>query len=379
MIGLMSGTSMDAIDGCCVKLWQDESGFHHKFLSVGSRNIPDNIKDRLFACLAGKGDVLREICTLNMVLGSLFADVAGQVMYEAGLKADDITAVASHGQTIYHQPPLGEGLVGSTLQIGEPSVIAERLGVTTIGDFRIRDMAVGGQGAPLVCLSDQLLFQDHETSRCVQNIGGIANVTVLPAKKLDLDITAFDTGPGNMLIDAAMRHYFNQQFDENGRAAAKGIIDKTLLNALLKHPFLIENPPKTTGREQFGEEFFAQLMQEYSGLFPEDVIATLTMFTAKSIHKAYDDFIFPKYPIQEIILGGGGTANPILIKMLTDLFSSSHQQVKISTHEAWGISNQYKESLAFAILGWATLTGQSGNIISCTGADRPALLGKIIL
>lgn len=379
MIGLMSGTSMDAIDGCCVKLWHDEQGFHHEVLSTGSKPMPRNIRDRVMACINNKGPVLREICSLNMVIGQLFADVATMVMYDAGLRAENINGIGSHGQTVWHQPPLGEGLIGSTLQIGEPTVIAERLGVTTVGDFRVRDIAVGGQGAPLVCYADQLLFQDDVKNRCVQNIGGIANVTVLPSRKSSSEVIAFDTGPGNMLIDLAMRHFFERPYDEDGAIAASGTVNQTLFDQLISHEYLGWELPKTTGREMFGDDFFKQLIERHPEISPQDWVSTLTAFTVQSIAGAYEKFVFPTYEVEEVIVGGGGVKNKHMMVELTSALKVLKPDICVVTHDDFDIDNQYKEALAFAILGWATLTGQAGNIPSCTGADRPAVLGKIIL
>lgn len=380
VIGLMSGTSVDAIDACVARLWMEDGRLRYDLLGTYTHHIPVHLQKRLLACMTNKPVPLKEICSLNMVVGILFSDAAFGLMNTIPLPPSEVDCIGSHGQTLYHLPPPTQGLLGSTLQIGETSVIAERTGVTTIGDFRVRDMAVGGQGAPLVCLADQLLFQDETVGRCIQNIGGIANVTVLPPKRDGKDIIAFDTGPGNMLIDGAMAALFDRPMDENGDVAASGKVDEVLLSELMAHHYLDADPPKSTGREMFGAYFLQELLDRHRAMPKENLIATLTAFTARSIADAYRRFVFPGYPqISEVVLGGGGVYNRTLMRMLKDsLVDAGPSDLKLKTHEDFGVPDKYKEALAFAILAWATMQELPGNIPSCTGADRAVVLGKMV-
>jgi len=266
--------------------------------------------------------------------------------------------------------------MGSTLQIGEPSIIAQRTGITTVADFRPRDMAAGGEGAPLVPYADYYLFAHRRLSRAVQNIGGIANVTFLPPRCTPDDIIAFDTGPGNMVIDAAVAMAGNENLrcDRGGRIAATGTIDKKLLGEMLRHPFFKRRPPKSTGREEFGTAFTKQIYKRAAdkGLSHADIVATVTAFTAVSIAGAYRRFL-PQMP-DEVVLCGGGAHNSTLIEMLR----SELPEVKMLTTGDLGISVDAREAVSFAILARATIKGIANNVPGATGAQKPAVLGKII-
>jgi anhydro-N-acetylmuramic acid kinase len=283
--------------------------------------------------------------------------------------------VASHGQTVSHTP--SSRPFAATLQIGEPSLIAQRLGVPVVSDFRAADMSAGGQGAPLVPYVDWCLLTHPTRSRAIQNIGGIGNVTYLPADAAPEQVLGFDTGPGNMLIDAAAAWFSNGtlNFDKVGQIAASGTVDYDLLVWLLEHPFLAQQPPKSAGREEFGKEFFDREIlprqEHWSRERAKDVVATLTAFTAYSIFEAYRSFL-PTMP-DELIVGGGGARNPTLMRMLTEKFSG----VLVTGHEAFGIDSEAKEALAFAVLANETLLGKPANLPSVTGASKPVILGKI--
>jgi anhydro-N-acetylmuramic acid kinase len=287
--------------------------------------------------------------------------------------------VGSHGQTVYHNPRGkrdGNRTIRSTLQIGEPSIIAQRTGITTVADFRPRDIAAGGEGAPLVPYADYVLFGDNRLSRAVQNIGGIANVTFLPGGCKQDDIIAFDTGPGNMVIDSIVRLISGgkRHFDRGGKIAARGTVDKRLLSELLRHPFLRRRPPKSTGRGEFGASFAEQVYRRAAkkGLADADIVATITAFTASSIAQAYHQFL-PAIP-DEVILCGGGAHNDALVEMLrTEL-----PDVKMLSTDDFGISVDAKEAVSFAILAWATIKGITNNVPAATGAEQPVVLGKII-
>jgi anhydro-N-acetylmuramic acid kinase len=286
----------------------------------------------------------------------------------------DVALIGSHGQTIYHALDASSS-VRSTLQIGEAAVIRARTGVTTVADFRVADVAVGGQGAPLVSYVDWLLLRHPALTRTVQNIGGIANVTYLPPDDDPAGVLAFDTGPGNMLIDDAARRATAgaRTFDRDGKLAAQGQVDETLLGELLAHGHLAQPPPKTTGREQFGTSFGAEVWvrAEARGLEGRDILATVTAFTAASIEDAYHRFL-PQMP-DEVILGGGGASNLTLVAMLRQRLSPA----RVIAHEAVGLTSDAKEAVAFAVLAYEAIHNRPGNLPSCTGAKSQAVLGKI--
>jgi anhydro-N-acetylmuramic acid kinase len=398
VLGLMSGTSVDAVDACLVCLSSSTNGpgndtdkvassgkLDFEILATHTRPMPDPLRARLLRAMADKHIELEELCALNVVVGELFAETALELLQSHGLPPAQVDCIGSHGQTLYHWPPppsqAASGRLGGTLQIGEPAIIAEKTGIDTIADFRPGDMAAGGQGAPLVCFADCLLFEDAHMGRCIQNIGGIANVTVVPAKtarEQGQSALAFDTGPGNMLMDAAMTHFYGRPYDENGATAASGALHAPLLEYLLAHSYLRCDPPKTTGREDFGEAFFRELPARFPGISPADWLATLAHYTAQSIVEAYERFIFPRYAVGEMIIGGGGARNAFLLTTLGRLFRERGRAIALKTHADFGIPDQYKEALAFAILAWAARTGRPNNVPECTGATHPVILGKFL-
>ena len=368
LIGLMSGTSVDAVTATAVQLGGAVPDVHVELLESHQHPIPPDTAEQVRRpAELSAADVAR----LNVRIGELFAQAALALIDDLGLSAGDVDAIASHGQTIAHLPE-----EGATLQIGEPSVIAERTGMLTVAEFRYRDMAAGGQGAPLVPLADYALFRNESGSRAVQNIGGIANVTWLPAG-CDLgDVLAFDTGPGNMVIDEVVRLGTGgeQEMDEDGALAARGKVDDQQLARLLSQPYFALKPPKTAGREQFGCEYAAQTYRELAeaGLSLEDCLATVTALTAASIAESYRTHL-PGLP-DEAIVGGGGAHNSALLAMLRRRLP----EATVVTHDDLGIPNVAKEPLAFAILANETLLGRPGNVPSATGAARAVPLGKIV-
>ncbi len=374
----MSGTSADGIDAVVAELAGSGRQLRARVLAHVHRSFAPAMRQRiLHLCLHG---TVAEICELNFVLGEQFARAALAAIRRAKRQPADIAAIGSHGQTIHHLP---NARTPSTLQIGEAAVIAERTGITTVADFRVRDMAAGGQGAPLVPYADWALFTDQTRPRIVQNIGGIGNLTFLPPRAALDQVVAFDTGPGNMLMDALMAVLTQgrQTFDHNGRWAARGQVSEKLLAELMRHPFLRRHPPKTTGREEFGELFLSRVLASARRLRlgPEDLVATATAFTAASIADAYRRFVFPRLTAGErsglqIILGGGGAKNPTLRRMLAERIGVG----ELLTHEDFGIANAAKEALAFAILAHETLLGHPGNVPGATGARRAVVLGKIV-
>lgn len=378
IVGLMSGTSADGVDAVVAQIRGSGPQLAAKVLAHAHRPFAAALRRRILqAALHGR---VAEICELNFLLGEHFARAALEVIRTAGLKPHDITAIGSHGQTIHHLP---NAKTPSTLQIGEPAVIVERTSITTVADFRVRDMAAGGQGAPLVPYADWALFTDAERPRIVQNIGGIANFTFLPPGALLNDVFAMDTGSGNMVIDAVVTELSRggQSFDRNGRWAAKGRASEKLLAACMAHPYIRRRPPKTTGREEFGEPFVRWFLgKARRARLPDgDIVATVTAFTAASIADAYERFAFPKLEPKsvfklQIILGGGGAKNATLRRMLAERIDVG----QLLTHEDFGIADSAKEALAFAILAHETLQGRPSNVPSVTGASRSVVLGKIV-
>ena len=374
----MSGTSADGIDAVVAEIAGSGRQLRARVLAHAHQPFSPVMRQRiLHLCLHG---TVAEICELNFVLGEQFARATLAVIRRAKRKPGDITAIGSHGQTVHHLP---NARTPSTLQIGEPAVIAERTGITTVADFRVRDMAAGGEGAPLVPYADWVLFTDETRPRIVQNIGGIGNLTFLPPRAELDQVIAFDTGPGNMVIDALVTALSRgrQTFDRDGHWAARGHVSDKLLVEMMAHPFLRRRPPKTTGREEFGEMFLHRMLASARRLRlrPEDIVATVTAFTAATIADAYRRFVFLKLKTGErgalqIILGGGGAKNPTLRRMLAERIGVG----ELLTHEDFGTANAAKEALAFAILAHETLLGKPSNVPTATGARRAAVLGKIV-
>ena len=375
VVGLMSGTSADGVDAAVV----DITRLKVELAAFAMFPYPAALRRQILHLCDPESARLDDICHYNFVLGGIFADAVVKLCRTSGISLSSIDLVGSHGQTIYHNPRAkrcGRRMVRSTLQIGEPSVIAHRTGITTVADFRPRDMAAGGEGAPLVPYADYVLFAHNRLSRAVQNIGGIANVTFLPSGCTQDDIVAFNTGPGNMIIDAiiGLVGRSGQRFDAGGRMAARGTVDKRLLNEMLRHPFLRRRPPKSTGREEFGLAFAKRLYKRAAGkgLTDADIAATATAFTAASIARAYRRFL-PSMP-DEVILCGGGARNNTLVEMLR----GELPEVRMLSTGDFGISVDAKEAVSFAILAWATIKGLANNVPGATGAERPVILGKII-
>lgn len=371
VVGLMSGTSVDGIDAALVEIEGAGPGCGVGLLAFETYPFPPDLKERIHRAFTGGSS--REICELNFLLGEAFAAAVQKVVQKAGKRLHEVDLVGSHGQTIYHIPKAMRG-VNSTLQIGEGAVIAERTGVPVVCDFRPRDIAAGGDGAPLVPYADWVLFSRPGKVRAMQNIGGIANVTVLPGS-VD-DVLAFDTGPGNMIIDHVARAVAadHSAMDEGGKLSALGQVDERLLEALMGHDYLALPPPKTTGREAFGQGFSQGLVDGYDPLRLLDLLATVVRFTADSIARAYRDFILPRFPLDEVIVSGGGVHNETLLARLRAQLAP----VPVLALEDMGLSSDAKEAVAFAILANETIAGNPSNVPSATGALRPVVLGKIV-
>jgi len=375
VVGLMSGTSVDGVDAAVVEIGRGKV----RLLAFDMFAYPASLRRQILDLCRPDSAKLDDICHYNFVLGEVFADAVIKLCSKSGISLSSIDLIGSHGQTIYHQPS-GKRYSGktirSTLQIGEPSVIAQRTGVTTVADFRPRDMAVGGQGAPLVPYADYVLFKHKRLTRAVQNIGGIANVAFLPAGCAQNDIIAFDTGPGNMVIDSIVRLITcgRKRCDTGGKMAAQGTVDKRLLGEMFRHPFFRQRPPKSTGREEFGADFAERIHHRAGkkGLADADIVATVTALTVRSIAQAYHRFL-PTMP-DELILCGGGFHNRTLVEML----HVELPDVKMLSTEDFGISVDAREAVSFAILAWATIKGMTNNVPAATGAERPVILGKIV-
>ncbi len=371
VVGLMSGTSVDGIDAAVVDITEDGEALQVRLLGYVESQIDEGLRQRIHTLFDPELSGIDEVCEVNVLLGEAFADAAALAVRQTGVRAE---LVASHGQTVWHQ--VAPGHTRSTLQLAEPSVIAERLGVTTVADFRPRDIAAGGQGAPLASWADALLFGDEQLSRAVQNIGGIGNVTWVPPGGQWEAMLAFDTGPGNVLMDHAAWRLSGgmQRYDTDGLMAAAGRVDDGQLAELLDHPYFPAQPPKSTGRELFG----AQLVDPFidrcvaRGLKSTDILATLTAFTAHSIADQYRRFL-PGRP-DEVVIGGGGSRNPVLMQLLSELLDPA----QIRLHEEFGLPSLGREAVYFALMGHEAVHGRPNTVPSCTGATHSVVMGKVV-
>lgn len=374
VIGLISGTSMDAIDAAVVELARDGEELQVQLRTFIALPYPSRTR-------AALDEVLNQACgaaalaSLDVEVGEAFAAAAHLALEESGAGAD---LIGSHGQTLCHQPrpDAASGLHASTLQIGEPAVIAQRTGLTTVADFRVADVACGGQGAPLVSYVDYVLLRSPAESRAALNIGGIANLTLLPAGCDASQVIAFDTGPGNMLLDLAVAKLFpdGPGYDRNGQIAARGTANDGLLAWLLADEFFARRPPKTAGREQFGPAFLTRVMEKARalGCAPEDIIATLTELTGRTIA----DALPPGY--QRIIAAGGGVHNRAVMSVLQRSLSRHDPAPQLVSADEFGLPVDAKEAMAFAVLAYETLHGRPSSLPHATGAARAVVLGKIV-
>ena len=375
IIGLISGTSADAIDAAICEITGAPPQIEARIVHAITYPYPEGFQQRVLDAGLPEQSRVDELCQLNADLGEQFASAALAVIDRAGLTAGDIDLIGSHGQTVWHMVE-PSGRATSTLQLGEGAIIAERTGITTVSNFRPRDIAVGGQGAPLTAYADWVLLRHDTHWRAVQNLGGIGNVTFLPPKTDSAsDPLAFDTGPSNSLLDIVTFILTNGAlgYDRDGQLAAQGRVDDEWLSKLLTHPYYDLQPPKSTGRELFGAEMGAALVVEGRalGLSDADIVATLTALSAASIADAYDRFATA--PIAEVILHGGGTRNPVLLHMLRNCLAP----IPVRTHEEIGLDSDNKEALVFALLAHETWHGRPGMHPALTGAQHPVVLGQI--
>lgn len=386
VVGLMSGTSVDGIDAVLAEIGQEEGRIRLVQRAFCTLAWPGELREQIFR-LFTQPVTAAELCRANFQLGALFAQAALTVMAQAGLEPEAVHLIGSHGQTVWHDVD-ARGRVTSTLQLGEAAVIAEETGVTTVADFRVADVAAGGQGAPLVAIFDWLILRPPPRLngveggwRAVQNIGGIGNVTFLPPEGTPEEPLAFDTGPGNVLLDWAVTQATDgrQHFDRDGALARQGRVHQELLARWLSHPYFQQPPPKTTGRELFGPALGQAWLAEAqaAGLSTADFVATLTELTAASIAQAYARFA--PGPVAQVVVGGGGGHNPVLLERLAAwLERELGRPVPVIRHRALGIDDDAKEALAFALLAYLAWQGRPGNLPSCTGARGPRILGKIV-
>ncbi|MFZ1011425.1 MAG: anhydro-N-acetylmuramic acid kinase [Candidatus Sulfotelmatobacter sp.] len=384
--GVMSGTSADGINVALVRFRGAPTRAHPRFELLGhaEHSYPKKVRAAVLAAMNATRASVADLARLNFLLGELYSDAVLSTERQFRLKAD---LVGCHGQTLYHQGEPQRFLgrkVAATWQTGEGAIIAARVSVPVISDFRPADMAAGGHGAPLVPFLDYILFRDARLGRIVQNIGGIANLTAIPAGAAAGDLIAFDTGPGNMVIDAVTQKLFNQPFDRNGRVAASGKILDRVLTEILKRDFFRKKPPKTAGREEFGREFVTKFVRMCGRAAKSDMVATATVLTARSIADALRRFVLavPGSPgkstkghFQEMILSGGGAKNSTLVTILTGELAALGLRLRFS--DEFGLPSAAKEAVAFAVLAHETWHNRTSNVPSATGASRPAVLGKI--
>ncbi|TAL11132.1 MAG: anhydro-N-acetylmuramic acid kinase [Nitrospirae bacterium] len=376
VIGLMSGTSADGVDAVLVDI--GGTGHNLKVRLLAHRTFPYPAEFRVRLLGAMTNGTVADACHLNVVLGEWFAKAALKLLKAARVPAGRVALIGSHGQTLHHLPgprrEPGLGSVRSTLQLGEPAVIAERTGITTVAGFRTRDMAVGGEGAPLTPYLHYLLFHQASRSRVVVNIGGISNLTYLPARGGLGAVRAFDTGPGNMLIDGVMRHVTadRRTFDRGGRLARAGTPSESLLGTLLEHPFLRRRPPKSTGREEFGERFVGYFLRQGKllGLSDADLAATATAYTARTIAGART---FLPGRVDEVLVCGGGAQNAALMGMLQTAWKSA----TVQPVETTGWDGRALEAVAFAVFAYQHVKGVPCNLPNVTGAKRAVVLGMM--
>ena len=365
VIALMSGTSCESIDAGLCEVYPDMTV---KLIQGINYKYPEHIRAKIFQLFRGEASV-KDICQMNFAIGKCFAEACKVLISEFG-KPDFIS---SHGQTIYHYPfdKKIDGInLKSTLQIGESSVIAQETNCLTISNFREADMAQGGQGAPLVCFADEKWFKNKGKNFAIQNIGGISNVTVVSK---DFDTFGFDTGLGNIMIDYCMNKYFSLPYDKDGEIAKEGTISDSWLACLLQDEYYFMDPPKSTGREYFSPKYIENTLK-FAPQNPKDIIATVTALTAKTIADSYERFIYPNVGIHEAVICGGGAYNKTLMKYLRTYLPS---YIDLKTCEDYGISNNFKEVMAFALLGYCTYYGIPNNLPCCTGAKKRVVMGKL--
>jgi anhydro-N-acetylmuramic acid kinase len=388
--GIMSGTSADGINVALIRIvpprikWSraarprvsGPAKLAFKFIAHAEYPYPKAVRQAVLEAMNATKASVANLARLNFLLAELYAEAVLATQRRFHLKAE---LIGCHGQTLYHQGEPSKFLgrkLEVTWQTGEGAVIAARVGIPVISDFRPADMAAGGKGAPLVPFLDYLLYRDRQVGRIVQNIGGIANLTAIPAGASSKQVTAFDTGPGNMVIDAVTDRLFGQPYDRDGRIAASGAVLEPVVSAVLRLPFFRRKPPKTAGREEFGHEFAQHFVKRCGRASKADVVATATALTARSIADALRRFVLPRRGrFREFVVSGGGANNPTLLAMLANELRPLRLTIRAS--DEFGLPSEAKEAAAFALMAYETWNGRPSNVPSATGAKRSAILGKI--
>jgi anhydro-N-acetylmuramic acid kinase len=387
VVGLMSGTSLDGVDAALVRIVTDARGALSTVDLVAHSSIPysEEMRQLVAGLCSPRSARIDDLTRVHFGLSEWYARAVALVIQEARFPSSKVDAISMHGQTVWHAPqprpfpgPEGEISVTGTLQLGSPAVLRERTGIPVISDLRSRDMAAGGEGAPLAPYIDALLFGSRSEGRIVQNIGGIGNATVVPAASTPAGVFAFDTGPGNMVMDAVVAAGTNgaARYDSDGALAARGRVSAMDVVDLMKDPWFARTPPKSTGREVYGAAFVEAFIQRTRGLSLEDRVATATAFTAESIASAYRDFVFPRAAIGTVIVAGGGARNGTLLRMIQERLPAG---TSVTTAAAVGVPDLSREAMAFAVLGHESLMGRPGNLPAATGARAPVVLGSITL
>lgn len=379
-MGVMSGTSVDGIDVAVVEIHGVPPSLSVKLLHFETVPFEPGVRQAIFRLFRSESSSSEDVCHMNFLLGELFAEASLKAARNAGIDLHSVALISSHGQTIFHSPlpvRICGRMISSTLQIGESAILAERTGVPVISDFRVRDMAAGGQGAPLVPFVDSLLFSLPTTGRIAANIGGIANVTYLPPRCSGQPVLAFDTGPGNMVMDGLVQKMTGglAVFDRDGQIARTGRIHEAYLEQWLRHPYFSQSLPKTTGRELFGEQCVDQWWMDGQRLAisPEDLVSTATEFTIRTFCQAVRQFVLSEYSVGEIIVGGGGASNPVIMEGI----QRELPEQRIVQQMVTGIPSDAKEAVAFAVLGYECMSRRPNNVPAATGASHPVVMGKI--
>ena len=380
VIGIMSGTSLDGVDVALVEIEGNSTFTKIELVGFLEYPFPKGLKNMLLKNSVKESSNVEDLSQLNFLIPNVYFDAINALCENLNFPLTDVDLIGTHGQTVQHLPQKQEYLcytISSTLQIGDPAVLAKLSEIITVGDFRTGDVALGGEGAPLIPYFDYLLFHSHKKNRALLNIGGISNFTILN-KELGLqDVLAFDTGPGNMLLDTLTKKLFNKDFDKDGEIARSGKFNKDLFNSLIEEDNFIERtPPKSTGREYYGQQYLSELLQQFRSVSKEDWLHTATMFTAYGIFRNYDKFVKEETAIDELIVSGGGAKNKFLYECLSKKFGSS---VELKVIDDIGVSSDAKEAICFAVLANETISGNPTNIPRTTGASRPTMLGKICL
>lgn len=381
--GLMSGTSLDGVDAAIARIEGSGRALKLEQLAFVSVPYPEELRRVLLFNSAPETSDVKELSQLNFRVVREYVSALQEAARAAGIALEEIDLIGSHGQTVHHVPDAeacaGEPTV-STLQIGDPSVLANLVRIPVVGDFRVADMALGGQGAPLVPYFDYAVFTDERETRGLLNLGGIANITVLPKSGEIADVLAFDTGPANMVIDQLTARFYGEQYDRDGRHASNGRVIDELLDVLMEDRYFAQPPPKSTGRERYGAAYLKAFLAgdrtvRQPSASPDDLIATATALTARSVYDAYERFIRDRHTLDVLIVSGGGMHNPFLMGKLAEYFAP----ISVRTVEEYGIDSDAKEALCFAVLAHEAVNGVPTSMPSVTGASRATLLGKMCI